>query len=245
MRKTLGEKGFGDDPGFRWRGGDVSRIEGLSDAVFAFAMTLLIVSLEVPKSFDGLINTLLQFPAFGIAFIFLFSIWYHHYVFFRRYGLNNMSIVVVNGLLMFLVLFFVFPFRWAVSFVINFLFFNLFLGLDVPLGIEIDGFTMERYSIIHSFYAGGILAIHLCFAWFYYKAYRLHKELALDEQEIKLTYLGIIEFFIVVGICVLSILLVWIVPAPFNGQASGWIFVLIWPLTYFAGKKVRADKVTN
>ena len=36
------------NPGtFRWRGGEIARIEGLSDAVFAFAVTLLIVSLEV------------------------------------------------------------------------------------------------------------------------------------------------------------------------------------------------------
>jgi hypothetical protein len=37
------------DDGFRWRGTEITRIEGLSDAVFAFAVTLPIVSLEVPK----------------------------------------------------------------------------------------------------------------------------------------------------------------------------------------------------
>jgi len=35
-------------------GREVSRIEGFSDAVFGFALTLLVVSLEVPMSFNGL-----------------------------------------------------------------------------------------------------------------------------------------------------------------------------------------------
>ena len=36
-------------------GREVSRIEGFSDAVFGFALTLLVVSLEVPDNFDALV----------------------------------------------------------------------------------------------------------------------------------------------------------------------------------------------
>ena len=39
---------------FHWRGNEIARIEGLSDAVFGFAVTLLVVSLEVPKTFNEL-----------------------------------------------------------------------------------------------------------------------------------------------------------------------------------------------
>jgi hypothetical protein len=38
MRRRLEQQGFGADHGFHWRGGDISRLEGLSDAVFAFAI---------------------------------------------------------------------------------------------------------------------------------------------------------------------------------------------------------------
>ncbi|HYO47944.1 MAG TPA: TMEM175 family protein [Gemmatimonadota bacterium] len=66
------ELGAGSD--FRWRGGEVSRIEGFSDAVFAFAVTLLVVALEVPESFDDLLRTIRGFPTFGVCFALLLLI---------------------------------------------------------------------------------------------------------------------------------------------------------------------------
>jgi hypothetical protein len=43
------------EPHFRWRGGEITRLEGFTDAVFAFAVTLLVVSLEVPHMFEELL----------------------------------------------------------------------------------------------------------------------------------------------------------------------------------------------
>ena len=58
------------DHGFRWRSQEVSRLEGLSDAVFGFSITLLVVSLEVPKTYTELaaMYSLAHFVAFAACF---------------------------------------------------------------------------------------------------------------------------------------------------------------------------------
>ena len=239
MRSKMGERGIGDDPNFRWRGGDVSRLEGFSDAVFGFSMTLLIVSLEVPRSYEALLDTLMQFPSFGISYLFLFFIWYHHYLYFRRYGLNDLSVVAMNGFLMFLVLFFVFPFRWLVSLFINGVIFNLTFGLDVPIGVDIEGFTLDQYSVLHTAYALGFIALFGCFWWFYNKALHETERLQLDTMEQAMTRSSRMSFGIVMTVAAVSIVLVWTVPHPFNAPASGWLFMLIWPLTWWSDRHIR------
>ncbi len=72
FRKAIADK-MPDGSGFRLRGHEVKRIEAFSDAVFAFAVTLLIVSLEVPKSFEELMVTMRGFFAFGVSFLLLMS----------------------------------------------------------------------------------------------------------------------------------------------------------------------------
>src|ERR1051326_8106416 len=115
IREPLIEKGVGKSATFRWRGGSVSRLGGFSDAGFGFALTLLVVSLEVPRTFDGLLAAFTELGAFAVNFMLLFFIWTRHFLFFRRYGLEDGITTVLNGALLFLVLFYVYPLKFMNS----------------------------------------------------------------------------------------------------------------------------------
>src|SRR4030081_1868759 len=119
IREKLIDKGIGDNKTFRWRSHEISRIEALSDGVFAFAVTLLVVSLEVPRTFAELTQTMRGFGAFAISFALLFIVWYNQYKFFRRYGLQDTVTILLNGVLLFVVLFYVYPLKFVFSLMIN------------------------------------------------------------------------------------------------------------------------------
>ena len=67
LRRWLAQRGTDGEEGFSWRGQEVLRIEGFADAVFGFALTLLVVSLEVPNNFDELLSTMQGFFAFALS----------------------------------------------------------------------------------------------------------------------------------------------------------------------------------
>ena len=129
MIRTLAEKaGLGAEKEFRWRGGEVSRIEGFSDAVFAFSVTLLVVSLEVPKTFNDLMAAMQGFIAFTLSFALLIWVWYNHYLFFRRYGLQDTYTIVLNAVLLFVILFYIYPLKFLATLIVD-----SFLGADLKV----------------------------------------------------------------------------------------------------------------
>lgn len=100
---------------FRWRGGDPTRVEALSDMVFAFALTLLVVSADPPSNLAELQTQLWGFPGFAAAFAMLLILWHAHYIFFRRYGLADGWTTTLNAAFLFLILFFVYPLKYLAT----------------------------------------------------------------------------------------------------------------------------------
>src|SRR6476646_6662702 len=91
---------------------EITRLEAFSDAVFAFALTLLVVSLEVPHTYAELMHLIRGFLPFACCFALLVWIWYAHSAFFSRYALHDRVTTVLNAVLLFVVLFYVYRLKY-------------------------------------------------------------------------------------------------------------------------------------
>jgi uncharacterized membrane protein len=201
---------------FRWRGGEITRLEGFTDAVFAFAVTLLVVSLEVPKTFTELVQAMKGFVAFAACFAILIQVWYYHYIFSRRYGLQTTYTIVLNFILLFVVLFYVYPLKFV---------FTLFVG-ELTGGAtmtqeQLNGMIQSAQApLLIVIYSLGYTAVFLLFALLYHYAYRKRTSLALNEYESLRTRHAVIFLigFVAVGAVVMVVALV--VPARYAGYAG-------------------------
>jgi uncharacterized membrane protein len=179
------------EPGFRWRGGEIARIEGLSDAVFAFAVTLLVVSLEVPKTFNELSELMRGFLPFAISFTFLLQIWHEQYRFFRRYNLQDFTSIVLNCVLLFIVLFYVYPLKFLWTFLIA-----SWTGHGIPQ-VHLANGAVERMIEPHqmpqlmAIFSGGYLAVACTFMLLFTHALRKREQLGLDAGETLATKVSI------------------------------------------------------
>ncbi len=192
LRREVARLDAGRDPRFRWRGGDVSRVEAISDAVFGFALTLIVVSLEAPKSFDDLKNEMLSVPIFACSFAILLLIWFKQYRFFRRFGLEDVTTTVLNFALLFVVLVYVYP--------LKFLFTGLFHSSARTLA---PGQTPQLLAI----YSAGYVTLNIIFIWLYRHALTFTRELELSAAEMyeMTTEIGIFFISCVVGAAVPAI----------------------------------------
>jgi uncharacterized membrane protein len=209
LRKHLVSSKTSGEPGFHWRGAEVTRLEGFTDAVFAFAVTLLVVSLEVPKTFPELYAAMHGFLAFGVCFALLANVWYEHYRFFRRYALESPWVVFLNCALLFFVLFYVYP--------LKFLFTALFDRSEIGPAEARALFTI--WSL-------GYAAVFTVFALLYLHAWRIRTQLELTPVEAMRTRVSLSDQLAMILVALLSTLLARTVSDRYLGYA-GNIYAIV------------------
>ena len=203
------------------RGRDVSRLEGFSDAVFGFALTLLVVSLEVPETFVELERILVGFPAFAVTFTVICWIWYEHYLLFRKYDLEDGITIVLNCILLFIVVFYAYPMK--------FLFTRLISGSIMGVGPGIDhGMSAANARLLMAVYSGGFVALFVTLMLLHWNALRQRELRALDPLTVYDARASIKRHLISVTIGMLSIAIAVFPPISYLSFA-GLIFFLMGP----------------
>ena len=212
----------------RRRGREISRLEAFSDAVFAFSATLLVVSLEVPRTMPELLEGLKGFVAFALAFAALVLIWAVHNGFFRRYGLQDAWTVVLNSVLLFVVLFYVYPLKFVSRGIARYVF-RIDAGSD-DYRIE----SLDQLGALFVVYGLAFATVFLCFGLLYLRAHAKADELELDaaERHEARYYFRFYLLFSLVGIA--SVLTAW-AGVGLGVGFPGWVYGLMGPVGYLHG----------
>ncbi len=214
---------------FRHRGDEIVRIEALSDAVFAFSVSLLVASLEVPQTFDELsviINGALPFFA-TVAILFL--LWYQQYVFFRHYGINDFKNIVLNLIYLAVILFYLYPLKFLFSLLLS-----SWTGVNLfPKAIGKTIITAEQFSRLVILYSIGYFVIWMLLYIMHQRAMHFSKQLQLNKYELLFTKKEKRGAFINAMIGALAALIAW----AGKDLLSGFCYLLI-PLVLILNERI-------
>ena len=181
-----------------------TRLESLSDGVFAVAMTLLVLDVKVPSFPSDVTSVQLGFAllalwpkigAFVLSFLFLSRIWYVNRFVFHTFERVDYALYYTNV-------------------------FNLLLVCFVPFSTSLVA-EHPHVNIAASIYAANITAVALCNGVMWFHAAR-HRELFKSEITDAIAELFTRRYAVVVGAYLLSLPISY-----FSGELSIlWIFIL-------------------
>jgi len=229
------------DPDFEWRGQSVTRIENLSDIVFALALGMLLLTGAPPQTYGELIQFLINIVPVAAGFAILFMIWNAHFTFFRRYGLADGRIVFINSVLLLLVLFIAYPLRFIFDSLFGYI---IYIATEDPTRLIETDMGIENAAKGVAIFAAGFALVILLTSMMYAHALRKSNMLGLSEAEKTLTrrtiwmYRGEAAIAVLVFICALFTPM-----GPFAGALmalnglNGWF----WSVRFALPKSGEAD----
>jgi len=212
------------------RGENMTRIETFVDAAFAFAFTMLVISIdEIPESPPELLALSRDIPAFIVSAAIIGAVWLAHATWSRTFGLQDgVTIFLSLGLVM-LVLIFVYPIKLMVQATVVYL-------SDGALGIYLfdnPGWENNSVADLFVYFSLGLIALSVIIICLYQNALRFKDALVLNPHEVQFCQRKTLSWSIVVLTAIVSVLIGLFV----DGEAvvtAGFIYLLLWPLESLA-----------
>lgn len=202
--------------GFRLRGLEMTRLEAFTDAAFAFATTMLIISQRgIPHNVGELVSALKDIPAFLASFASIASFWYAHHQWSRRYGLEDRTAILISLGLIFVMLIFVYPLKMVFSAL-----FAWVTAGSLPTSFVLEDVAdLPRLFVIYGLGFGALTGL---IGLLYVRAIRTADNLALNSLERLKTREEIISFSVLATTGVVSSIWAGLLPVQWGIWAFFW-----------------------
>ena len=202
---------------FRLRGMEMTRLEAFIDAAFAFSVTMMVISVDrVPDNINDLLAAFRHVPAFIASIAVLGLFWRGHWLWSRRYGLEDGVSIFISWAMLVVILIYIYPLKVVFGGM-------WYLLSDRAVGQAMSIQTVAQARALFAVFAIGFTAISLGIVLLNLRAYLLRDALRLNEPE-RITARGeMIGWSIPVVIGIASLILALILPRP-QVPWSGWIY---------------------
>lgn len=199
--------------GFIERGASVTRLEAFVDAAFAFAVTLLVISLDsIPSSIPAMVDALKGAPAFAASFAQIMMFWSAHATWSRRFGLDDSRSQRLSLMLVFLVLVYVYPLKIMFG-----SFFHWISRGRLPGVADIT--SMGDLITMFVLYGVAFATLSLCLAALYRHALRSTVTPALEPAEFLRARGEVVRWYFSACVAAVSIVFALLLPE----QPAAWL----------------------
>jgi uncharacterized membrane protein len=221
--------------GFRLRGIAMTRLETFIDAAFAFAITMLVIaSQQIPDDIETLLAAFKNVPAFVASIIVLGIFWRGHWLWSRRYGLEDGVSIFISWAMIVTMLIYIYPLKAIFSSM-------WFLLSGGRVGHVLGAHSESQVRALFAVFALGFTAIAVEMVLLNLRAWQLREPLRLNARERAMAFHEVTGWSIPVGVGIISLLLALFLPRQ-HIEWSGWIYfsmVILVPLhrVYFRRKR--------
>src|SRR5205807_3246801 len=164
--------------GFRLRGISMTRLETFIDAAFAFAISMLVIAAQqIPDDIASLLAAFKNVPTFICSIAVLGIYWRGHWLWSRRYGLEDGMSILISWALIVTILIFIYPLK-AIFGAMWYMLSNGEVGHRFSLHT-----TEAQARTIFAVYALGLIAISAEILLLYLRAWQLREPLRLNARE--------------------------------------------------------------
>lgn len=207
--------------GFRLRGMQMTRLETFIDAAFAFAISMLVIaSQQIPDDIATLLAAFKNVPTFICSIAVLGIFWRGHWLWSRRYGLEDGTSILISWALIVTILIFIYPLK-AIFGAMWYMLSNGEVGRPFSLHT-----TEEQVRSIFAIYALGLIAISSEILLLYVRAWRLREVLRLNAREQLMTRGELTGWSIPVSVGTVSLVFSFTLPIE-KIAWCGWIYFLM------------------